>query len=507
MKHTRRARSLDNLMRCVWGLLLVGCTSISTPTKPAAGVTDTVQEPASVADTGSVDHGDASLDPVSTGPAAGAGNGAGIGGQSSTAMPVAGTSGAYAPVMAGTPGVGQNAGGMAGGGMAGGPVTDPGCPQGQLLCNGTCVPDDPRNCGACNHDCTALPRVIGNVSCVNGVCQFDGAACAKGWLHCGQDPELGCETDATQPTSCGGCGVQCTASEPMCSNGSCVSGCQPAAPTLCGQTCVDLQSDALHCGSCEKACSTNIARAQPTCARGSCGFECMNGLSACTNACVDTSRDAQNCGACGQRCTGGKQCTAGRCDCPAGTHDCSGSCVRDDAVTSCGSSCQACRSGVSRATDVCESGRCSYRCPFGTSDCGRACVDQLSDNRNCGACGKICTGGKTCSVGVCVCASGQHDCSGSCVSNNLTSSCGSSCTPCPEPAGATASCDGKTCSSRCDSGVSCFGACADTKTDPRNCGGCGRRSPNWSWRRRFSARRPSILRKRWVDDSPLPVHL
>lgn len=473
MKRTRRARSFDHSLRCAWGLLLVGCTTISTPTKPPAGdATDMIQEPSSASDGGPGDRGDASLVPVPTGPAAGASNSAGVGGQS---MPVAGTSGAYAPIMAGTTGAGQGAGGagQSAAGMAGASVTDPGCLPGQLLCNGSCVPDGEHNCGSCNHDCTALPRVTGNVSCVSGVCQFDGAACAKGWLHCEADPELGCETDATQPTNCGGCGVQCSVSEPMCSNGTCVSGCQPAAPTLCGQSCVDLQSDALHCGTCEKACTTNIARAQPTCARGSCGFECTSGLMACGNACVDTSRDAQNCGTCGQRCTGGKQCMAGSCECPTGTHDCSGSCARDDAVTSCGTSCTACRSGVSRATDLCEGGRCTYRCAFGTSDCGRACVDQLSDNRNCGACGKICTGGKTCSVGVCVCPSGRHDCSGTCVDNNSKLTCGSSCTPCPEPAGATASCDGTRCSSSCDSGVSCFGACADTNTDPRNCGGCG----------------------------------
>jgi len=37
--------------------------------------------------------------------------------------------------------------------------------------------------------------------------------------------------------------------------------------------------------------------------------------------------------------------------------------------------------------------------------CGNSCVDVQSDNNNCGACGKVCGTGQTCSAGKCACAS------------------------------------------------------------------------------------------------------
>lgn len=461
-------RRIISRARFAWLLVCVACTSIDDTTGATMSAPDAT---GSTSTTSSTSPSAGNQTEPGLSPTMNSLGDAGIGSAMvPAAMPSIGGIGGWSSPPTPVDSAGMHAGVNGAAGTAGVPRQ---CANEQLLCDGTCVPSDSRNCGKCGHDCTTLPNIVGNVDCVSGHCEFGPAACAKGWLHCVPDPQLGCETDVTQATNCGACGVQCGAGTPMCSNGTCVSGCPASTPTLCGNTCVELQSDALHCGSCEKACTTNVARAQPSCARGSCSFTCTNGLSACGNACVDTSSDSKHCGMCNQACSGGKLCMSGRCTCPAGTHDCGGSCARDDSVTACGTSCQACRSGVARSTDTCEGGRCSYRCNLGYSECTGACVDQLSDDRNCGSCGRACTGGKRCALGVCVCSTGQHDCSGTCVSNTSTNSCGSSCTPCPSAAGATSTCDGRTCGSTCNSGVTCFGACVNTANDPSNCGGCG----------------------------------
>lgn len=122
---------------------------------------------------------------------------------------------------------------------------------------------------------------------------------------------------------------------------------------------------------------------------------------------------------------------------------------------------------------------CTYTCAHaagkpGLSSCSGRCVDRLTDSSNCGTCGTICTGGKTCSQGVCSCPSDQHDCgSGQCVSKTALDACGASCAVCTAGKLEKATCDGSTCGVMCTTNVTCFGACVDTNTDPKNCGGCG----------------------------------
>jgi len=64
---------------------------------------------------------------------------------------------------------------------------------------------DPKHCGSCSNDCTALPGAGADAACKAGVCVLGG--CADGKADCNNDPSDGCETDTTTAEHCGACGV------------------------------------------------------------------------------------------------------------------------------------------------------------------------------------------------------------------------------------------------------------------------------------------------------------
>ena len=96
-------------------------------------------------------------------------------------------------------------------------------------------PDDPRNCGACGNDCTALSRVRADrVERRAGTCFVPENGCQPGWGNCSGDPTRGCTSDISQPTRCG-CGVTCPIlATRLCATPAdgppvCVAGCSVAA--------------------------------------------------------------------------------------------------------------------------------------------------------------------------------------------------------------------------------------------------------------------------------------
>jgi hypothetical protein len=131
--------------------------------------------------------------------------------------------------------------------------------------------------------------------------------------------------------------------------------CTSGDRTLCGSTCVKLDTDRTNCGACGRACGTN-----ETCQASAC--VCPPGFTVCSGACVHLASDAANCGACGNACTGGKVCT----------------------------------------TPLGGSPGCALNCSAGQTACGDSCVDLLSQRANCGACGRACGSGEGCSAGRCV---------------------------------------------------------------------------------------------------------
>ncbi len=60
--------------------------------------------------------------------------------------------------------------------------------------------------------------------------------------------------------------------------------------------------------------------------------------------------------------------------CGAGTHDCSGTCVADDDINACGTSCTSCEPPAN-ATAACTGGTCTFACQSGFAEVSGGCVD------------------------------------------------------------------------------------------------------------------------------------
>ncbi len=188
-------------------------------------------------------------------------------------------------------------------------VVDVGPPLTELVCGDAHVPSDPYNCGRCGHDCTLLAHLNGAVSCdATGQCNFSPSTCAVGWAHCSATPDDGCETDVSQASSCGDCGVVCPPpavhGQAACTGGACTVQCD-SGYAACGGACVDVQTDGANCGACGAACPGGMV-----CGYGQCG-QCPNAEAVCDGQCVNEQVDKNHCGGCLGTC--GAVCSAGQC--------------------------------------------------------------------------------------------------------------------------------------------------------------------------------------------------
>lgn len=105
---------------------------------------------------------------------------------------------------------------------------------------------------------------------------------------------------------------------------------------------------------------------------GTCDLQCSSSDTCCEGACVDPDvffqENPDHCGACGTSCGDGRYCCQGEC------------------LSATGPMTPACA-----CTDDCGDKAC----------CGDACRDLEKDKANCGACGRKCAPGETCSRGMC----------------------------------------------------------------------------------------------------------
>jgi len=117
------------------------------------------------------------------------------------------------------------------------------CSADASLCQGVCADtqSDPLNCGGCSYACY-------------GICEGGPCGCVAGSCQCATDED-------------------CYGALGVCIGGVC--GC-PIGEVLCGQSCVNVQTDSNNCGACTVECDPRVR----SCQSGAC--TCLDGTSACT---------------------------------------------------------------------------------------------------------------------------------------------------------------------------------------------------------------------------------
>jgi len=334
------------------------------------------------------------------------------------------------------------------------------------------------DCGGCNSACV-LPHA--QLQCTEDGCGF--LRCQPGFGDCNHDAadsteaSDGCETDLSQASDCGACGVQCPEATPFCAGGQCsalrcpdgYANCAGGEDTACA---TNLRSVA-SCGACGALCEAPPDVEVMCTSAGECALQCAAGLADCdhaaSNGCETDLHSTGNCGTCGAHCSYANataSCSDGNCAlvaCTAGYGNCND--ARDDGCEqplNVGAHCGACQTAcgpLAAAVASCSSGSCRIdRCQSGFGNCDglatNGCeTDVLSSTLHCGACGHACPGTSVCMRGACVCSSDAD----------------------------------------CPSGHSCCDhECIDTRSDVVNCGGCGKRclpftqrccagQCNWPW--------------------------
>ena len=188
-----------------------------------------------------------------------------------------------------------------------------GCPASTpTLCAGACVEtaSSVQNCGACGNACTTS-IAHAQPACDSGACTW---TCNAGYSACNG----ACVDEQADANNCGGCGAAHACPAGMtCQAGGC--GC-PAGTHDCGGTCQSNTS----LGSCGAACNTPCPGpanggeyGAATCNGTACGIVCNEPYTLCGQACVDEQSDSNNCGVCGSACGAGTTCIKGGCGCNA----------------------------------------------------------------------------------------------------------------------------------------------------------------------------------------------
>ncbi len=121
-----------------------------------------------------------------------------------------------------------------------------------------------------------------------------------------------------------------------------------------------------------------------------------------------------------------------------------------------------------------DAGNPSAVCAVGQSNCSGSCVNIQSDNRHCGGCGRLCSGGTSCVDGKCICSGASQLCGATCADTQTNNT---HCGMCNKACGVNQLCTAGKCI--CLPGLTdCGSSCSDTTSDAKNCGMCGRACGN-----------------------------
>jgi hypothetical protein len=224
------------------------------------------------------------------------------------------------------------------------------------------------------------------------------------------DPAVGCAAQSCDPCSVVHGVPECISG--ACAIGSCVSGYADCNAVFSDGCEVSTSSDVLHCGACNKPCSSG--NATTACSQGACKIiSCNPGMGDCdkdaSNGCeTNLAASPLHCGACGIACSfpnAAGACTASVCglgacnpgfgNCNANPSDGCETGLTDNALH-----CSACNTQCvfPNATAACSNAQCVIgACAAGFGNCdgivGNGCeVKVSSDANNCGVCGKTCAG-------------------------------------------------------------------------------------------------------------------
>lgn len=317
-----------------------------------------------------------------------------------------------------------------------------GCAAGGKVCTGCdCTPSCAGRCGGddgcqgtcpdtCDHiEETCDPQTFTCVPCTPKSCVGQGYDCGDWDNGCGR------------VRSCGTC-----PHELVCDLGHCGIGCT-GGTTDCYGTCVDMETDRLHCGSCDRVCLVGTE-----CVGGDCANPCSGELKSCPAGCVDLKTDNANCGTCGRGCTSGTECAEGDCvaSCSGGLKPCHDGCVDlDNDNTNCGTCGRECPTGQS-----CRDGDCGARCSEGLERCSDGCVDVTRDSTNCGTCGRACPSGQSCKDSDCTPVSLTCPCSAGYYCDLASNTCKPGCQG-DGDCSAGSICEDRTCRTGCRDDAIC----------------------------------------------------
>ena len=215
------------------------------------------------------------------------------------------------------------------------------CTNGKLECRQTNTPKT-EECNNIDDDCDGQIDEELKQDCYSGPSQTEGVGtCKKGeqtctagkWGLCsgevipqsevcnGKDDDCNGIIDqsyapklcpANQTCETGVCLVQCKEdadcpNKTNCQNGLCKSFTCQSPLQACVHTCVDVSSNAEHCGACYQSCSSIQA-----CSNSACVCD-LNTAQICNGVCTDVSFNDANCGTCGTTCTNGTLCVEKKC--------------------------------------------------------------------------------------------------------------------------------------------------------------------------------------------------